>query len=77
MSKLDKEGTTIMRYLLYQLIPIAIIWAGIAFFYDELYDSGRIIFYVVTSWLLLLIVLIIKEFFQGFDKSEEDETKEK
>lgn len=66
-----------MRYLLYQLIPIAIIWGGIAFFYDDLYDSGRIIFYVVTSWLLFLIVLIIKEFFRGSDKSRKDQSQEK
>jgi len=63
-----------MKFLLYQILAIGIIWGGILFFYDELYDSGRIIFYIVTSWLLLLIVLFIKEFIrQHQGESSEDE----
>jgi len=50
-----------MKFLVYQILAIGVIWLGILFFFDELYDSGKIIFYIVTSWLLFLIVLLVKE----------------
>lgn len=68
------KGYLVVKFLLYQILAIGIIWLGIFYFYDELYDSGVIIFYMVTSWLLLLIVLFIKEVFRRYQgKSVEDE----
>ena len=48
------------KILLYQVIAIGIIWCGMAFFFNDLHQSGVYIFYAVTSWLLFLIVLYIK-----------------
>lgn len=50
-----------MRFLLYQIIVIGLVWLGMILFWNDLYDQGRIIFYIVTSWFLLLLVLFIKE----------------
>lgn len=58
-----------IKFLLYQIIAIGIIWGGMAFFFNDLYDSGRIIFYIVTSWLLFLIVLFVKEVLRNRRKS--------
>ena len=62
------EITINLKFYGYQILAIGVIWAGMVYFYSELYNSGRIIFYIVTSWLLLLIVLFIKEFFRGRKK---------
>lgn len=48
------------KILLYQIIAVGVIWCGLAFFFDELYQSGVYIFYALTSWLLFLIVLYVK-----------------
>jgi hypothetical protein len=50
-----------IKFLGYQIIAIGIIWAGMAFFFSDMMESGKIIFYVVTSWLLFLIVLFLKK----------------
>lgn len=50
-----------LKFFLYQILAVAIIWGGMAFFFSELYPSGKIIFYIVTSWLLFLIVLLIRK----------------
>jgi len=39
---------------------IGVIWAGMFFFLDEMGEGSRVIFYLVTSWLLFLIVIIVK-----------------
>ena len=59
----------VIKFLLYQILAIGIIWTGMAFFFNDLYDQGKIIFYIVTSWLLFLIVLLLKEIFR---KKRED-----
>jgi len=41
---------------------IGVIWIGMLFFFNEMNDTSKIIFYVVTSWLLFLIVLAVKGF---------------
>ncbi|HLQ73608.1 MAG TPA: hypothetical protein VK125_05205 [Bacillota bacterium] len=43
------------------------------FFLDDLFGSGKIIFYVVSSWLLFLIVILIKGLIKGDFKKEKDE----
>ncbi|GIO25336.1 hypothetical protein [Oceanobacillus sp. J11TS1] len=49
-----------MKLLLGQFFIIFIVWAGLLTFFQDMSDASKIIFYLVTSWLLLLIVLIIK-----------------
>ncbi len=60
-----------MRFLFYQILIIGVIWGGMFYYLDDLYDQGRIIFYIVTSWFLLLIVLFIKEWIRS-KKNPED-----
>ncbi|WP_042142035.1 hypothetical protein [Paucisalibacillus sp. EB02] len=50
-----------MKPLLYQILIIAAVWIGMLFFLDEMNQLSKMIFYIVTSWLLLLIVLCVKE----------------
>lgn len=63
-----------MKFLGYQILAIAVIWTGMAFFFKDMDQVGKIIFYVVTSWLLFLIVLFIKNYFKkdSFNPNEED-----
>src|SRR5699024_11977384 len=58
------------KFFGFQLIAVLIIWGGMTFFLDNIVGSGKIIYYVVTSWLLLLIVLFIKSLFQPKEKAE-------
>jgi len=57
----DRKRLNNIKFLLYQILAIGIIWSGMAFFFDDLYKQGKIIFYIVTSWLLFLLVLLVKE----------------
>lgn len=49
-----------LKFYLYQIAGVLIIWLGMTFFLDRMYDSGKYIYYAVTSWLLFLIVLAVK-----------------
>lgn len=60
-----------MKTLLYQVIGLGVIWIGMALFYSDMDTVSRIIFYVVTSWLLLLIGLFIKQLVKGRDKDDD------
>ncbi|HLR80828.1 MAG TPA: hypothetical protein VK119_09685 [Bacillota bacterium] len=60
-----------MKFYGYQILGIGIIWAGMAFFFQEMDQAGKLIFYVVTSWLLLLIVLFVKTWIRKNDRSNE------
>lgn len=53
-----------LKFYLYQILAVFIIWLGMTFFLDKMFDSGKIIYYVVTSWLLFLIVLAVKQWFR-------------
>jgi len=57
----DRKRLNNIKFLLYQILAIGIIWSGMSFFFDDLYKQGKIIFYIVTSWLLFLLVLLVKE----------------
>lgn len=50
------------KILLYQIIAVSVIWLGMLAFFNDLYQTGVYIFYAITSWLLFLIVLFIKQF---------------
>ncbi|GAA0441401.1 hypothetical protein GCM10008983_18200 [Lentibacillus halophilus] len=60
-----------MKIMVYQIIGIGIIWTGMAFFFQDMDQLSKIIFYVVTSWLLFLIVLLIKQFIKGNEDDDE------
>lgn len=49
-----------MKLLLGQFVIIFIVWLGLLTFFQEMGQASQLIFYLVTSWLLLLIVLMIK-----------------
>ncbi len=61
-----------MRFLLYQILVIGLIWGGMLLFWNDLYDQGRIIFYIVTSWFLFLIVLFVKEWIKSKKNPEQE-----
>ncbi|WP_080873772.1 hypothetical protein [Oceanobacillus timonensis] len=54
-----------MKLLLGQFVVIFIIWLGLLSFYQDMNQASQFIFYLVTSWLLLLVVLIMKTWFKG------------
>ncbi|MFD1850427.1 hypothetical protein [Oceanobacillus bengalensis] len=50
-----------MKLLLGQLFFIGVIWIAMAVFYNDMTTSlSRYTFYLVTSWLLFIIVITIK-----------------
>lgn len=46
--------------MLGQLAMMILIWTGMAFYFTEMNEVSKVIFYLVTSWLLFLIVIIVK-----------------
>lgn len=54
-----------MKFLLYQVAIIGVIWIGMSFFFSEMTEISKLIYYIVTSWLLFLIVITIKEFIRS------------
>lgn len=62
-----------MKFIMYQMLVTGLVWFGMLFYIDDLYDQGMIIFYVVTSWFLFLIVLFVKEWLRSRNKQEDDE----
>lgn len=41
------------------------------YFLDDIHAEGKFIYYVVTSWLLFLIVLTVKKFIQDRKKDNQ------
>ncbi|HLS66720.1 MAG TPA: hypothetical protein VK029_06975 [Pseudogracilibacillus sp.] len=64
-----------VKFYLYQIAFVLVIWIGMTFFRSEIFGVGTFIYYAVTSWLLFLIVLGVKQFFR--DRREKEETNEK
>lgn len=62
-----------MKFLLYQLLAIGIIWTGMLVFYNQMDDKSKNIFYVVTSWLLFIIVLTAKKYFKDRKAASTDD----
>lgn len=60
-----------MKLMLGQLAMIGMIWLGMLFFLNELSESARLIFYLVTSWLLFIIVMTLKTYFREKKKKVE------
>ncbi|CEI83135.1 hypothetical protein J18TS1_08520 [Oceanobacillus oncorhynchi subsp. incaldanensis] len=61
-----------MKLLLGQFVIILIVWVGLLTFFQEMSQASQLIFYLVTSWLLLLIVLMIKTWIK--EKKESDKS---
>lgn len=53
-----------IKFLLYQILAVFVIWLGMFFFFDDLQAAGLYVFYIVTSWLLFLMVLLGKQWFR-------------
>ncbi|MEC5424198.1 hypothetical protein QGM71_11905 [Virgibacillus sp. C22-A2] len=52
-----------MKLLVVQLIIMAVIWTGMIFFFSDMNTAAKSIFYIVTSWFLFLIVIVLKTLF--------------
>lgn len=61
-QKLKLEESQI-KLLLYQLLIVFLVWLGLLTFVDELVEPAKFVFYLLTSWLLFLLVLVGKNFF--------------
>jgi uncharacterized membrane protein YadS len=66
----DMEVT--VKFYLYQLLAVGIIWLGMTFFLDEMADSGKMIYYAVSLWGVILIVLTIKKWFSDRKLKEDN-----
>lgn len=51
-----------LKFFLYQILGVGIIWLGMTVFFSKLVGSGVYIYYGVSSWLLFLIVLAGKHY---------------
>jgi len=58
-------GEIIIKLLIIQLAVMGVIWVGMTSFFSQMDIFGRSIYYIVTSWLLFLIVIIVKEWVKG------------
>lgn len=65
-----------LKFFLFQILGVGIIWLGMTIFFNKLEGSGVYIYYGVTSWLLFLIVLAGKHYF-GERKEKQKENDEK
>lgn len=65
------------KFFGFQLLAVAIIWGGMTIFLDQLEGNAKIIYYVVTSWLLFILVLFIKSLFQPKEKADVVHLREK
>ncbi|MBO1001411.1 hypothetical protein ACFSKI_15300 [Pseudogracilibacillus auburnensis] len=63
-----------LKFYGYQILGVLIIWLGMTFFLKDIEGAGKLIYYVVTSWLLFLIVLTGKKFISD-RKEKNDESR--
>jgi len=59
-----------VRLLLGQFAITFLVWLGLAFFFAEMNEGSKVIFYLVTSWLLYLLVVIVKTWFREHRKTK-------
>lgn len=60
------------KMLLAQLGLVGFIWVGMSFFYNDMSEESRWIYYLVTSWVLFLMVMVVKDFFRQKRKEKEN-----
>ncbi|WP_175631808.1 hypothetical protein [Virgibacillus siamensis] len=51
-----------MKFFGYQILAIGVIWLGMTIFFSKMDQLSTYIYYGVTSWLLFLIVLFVKQY---------------
>jgi len=54
-----------IKLLVGQFVLIAIVWLAMFFFISDMNEGSKMIFYLVTSWLLFLIVILVKTFMKS------------
>ena len=62
-----------MKFYLYQILGVLIIWLGMTYFLDDITGTPRIIYYAVTSWLLFLIVVTVRTYLTERKHKNKDE----
>lgn len=62
-----------MKFFIFQIIGVGIIWLGMTFFFQDIFGNGKLIYYGVTSWLLFLIVLAGKHYFNERKEKQDKE----
>lgn len=62
-----------IKILIYQIIIVGVIWIGMAVFFQEMDPVSQFIFYVATSWLLFLMVILISQLIKR-RKNKDDST---
>ncbi|MFD1067270.1 hypothetical protein [Oceanobacillus locisalsi] len=60
-----------MKLLLGQFVIIFIVWLGLLSFFQDMNQVSQYIFYLVTSWLLLLVVLMMKTWIKEKKKANQ------
>ncbi|MFD1360769.1 hypothetical protein [Lentibacillus salinarum] len=70
------SGGITIKFLVYQIIGLGVIWIGMAFFFQEMDQVSKFVFYVATSWLLFLIVTLISQLVKR-RKTNDDSTLER
>lgn len=65
-----------MKLVLYQILGLGLIWIGLAFFFNDMQPTAKIVFYCFTSWLLFLIVIYIKQKIKGVKDEDLTKTRE-
>lgn len=62
-----------LKFYLYQMAGVLIIWLGMTFFLSDIHGAGKIIYYVVSSWLLFLAVITVRKVIRDRHTKSEDE----
>lgn len=68
MRTIEEVG---IKFYIYQLIGVLVVWLGMTYFIDDIGGDMKIIYYIVTSWMLFIIVLTIKKFFSDRKKKDD------
>lgn len=59
-----------LKFYIYQFIGVLVVWLGMTYFIDGIGGDMKIIYYIVTSWMLFILVLAIKKFFADRKKKD-------
>jgi len=62
-----------IKFYLYQVLAIGGIWVGMTFFVSDMTDTGKIIYYTLTIWLVFLIIFTIRKWFADRKTKMKDE----
>src|SRR5699024_3949283 len=68
MRTIEEVG---IKFYIYQLIGVLVVWLEMTYFIDYIGGDMKIIYYIVTSWMLFIIVLTIKKYFSDRKKKDD------